>query len=348
VSPSYKTTIGTSLILNPFLLAFIKISVETLIPYSDGNISSRIDVQGTDGVFFRISNTLNAWTEPLPEIDPNWVTPPRSLPDAILTSLENFPKYLIWDLIPVFIFFIPLGVIMLFRETNWLKIGVIVSIISMSLPAAFAYSLPLQETRFFYFLYPLFCVVSVLALPKILNRFKKQNFVLVLLLIGIIISSSIFLQFNMWDTEHETEAYKVTGFIVENTKGVNQYHPQDRYIVTAQIPEQVDDLKKYFFQEREMKKTIIDTLPNNVKVISIDEFSTLDELLINSKKIGLSHLVIDNEDGRPNFFKDIFQNEEKYPFLIKKYDSSSQGLNYHVKIFEINYDLFPIYEKINN
>jgi len=217
-------------------------------------LSYRIDVHGTDGVFFRISSTLNAWTEPLPEIDPNWVTPPRSLPDAILTSLENFPKYLIWDLIPVFIFFIPLGVIMLFRETNWLKIGVIVSIISMSLPAAFAYSLPLQETRFFYFLYPLFCVVSVLALPKILNRFKKQNFVLILLLIGIIISSSIFLQFKMWDTEHETEAYKVTGFIVENTKGVNQYHPQDRYIEAAQIPEQVVDLKKYFFQEREMKK----------------------------------------------------------------------------------------------
>jgi len=82
-----------------------------------------------------------------------------------------------------------------------------------------------------------------------------------------------------------------------------------------------------------------------VKVISIDKFSTLDELLINSEKIGLSHLVIDNEDGRPNFFKDIFQNEEKYPFLIKKYDSSTQGFNYHVKIFEINYDLITMDRK---
>ena len=42
VSPSYDTVIGTSDILNPELLDFIKISVETPIPESVGTILSRI------------------------------------------------------------------------------------------------------------------------------------------------------------------------------------------------------------------------------------------------------------------------------------------------------------------
>ena len=41
VSPLYETTIGTSEIVKPFLLAFIRISFETPIPCSNGIISDK-------------------------------------------------------------------------------------------------------------------------------------------------------------------------------------------------------------------------------------------------------------------------------------------------------------------
>jgi hypothetical protein len=43
----------------------------------------------------------------------------------------------------------------------------------------------------------------------------------------------------------------------------------------------------------------------------------------------------------PNFLIDVFENEKKYPYLIKEYDSKEDSnLNYHVKIFKINYENF--------
>ena len=300
----------------------------------------KIDVLETDGIFYRISNSLNLSLDPPTEIDPNAVTPPRSLPDAILTSLENFPKYLIWDLIPIFIFFVPIGIIFLFREMNWKKIGVIVSIISMSLPALFAYSLPLEETRYFYFIYPLFCVVSVLALPKILNRFKNQNLILVLLVIGILVSSSIFLQFKMWDTQHETEAYIIAEFITKNTNGVNQYYPESMYIVPAQIPKLTQEFQPYFFIEREDKISIKSSTLDRINIIPTKNLSSLNEFVEYGQNIGLSHIVIDDNKKRPDFLKDVFKNEEKYPYLVKQYDSKENNFSYHVKIFKIDYELY--------
>ena len=36
----------------------------------------------------------------------------------------------------------------------------------------------------------------------------------------------------------------------------------------------------------------------------------------------------------------VFKNEEKYPYLIKQYDSIEYGYTYHVKIFKIDYKIF--------
>jgi len=37
---------------------------------------------------------------------------------------------------------------------------------------------------------------------------------------------------------------------------------------------------------------------------------------------------------------DVFNNEEKYPYLIKELDTSSDEYFYHVKIFRIDYEKF--------
>ena len=71
---------------------------------------------------------------------------------------------------------------------------------------------------------------------------------------------------------------------------------------------------------------------------STNNYNSLQEFLIDSKDNGLTHLVIDNSSTRPIFLKDVFNNEKNFPYLIKEYDSKDRGLNYHVKIFKIDYE----------
>jgi hypothetical protein len=56
--------------------------------------------------------------------------------------------------------------------------------------------------------------------------------------------------------------------------------------------------------------------------------------------MGLTHLVIDDAETRPDFLKNVFYNEEKYPYLIKVFDSKDYGYKYAVKIFRIDYEKF--------
>ena len=49
---------------------------------------------------------------------------------------------------------------------------------------------------------------------------------------------------------------------------------------------------------------------------------------------------MDGNENRQQFLKDVFENEEKFPYLTKIYDSSEVGYDYHLKIFRINYEKF--------
>ena len=40
------------------------------------------------------------------------------------------------------------------------------------------------------------------------------------------------------------------------------------------------------------------------------------------------------------FLKDVFLHEEKYPYLLKQFDSKNHGFIHEIKIFRINYEIF--------
>ena len=69
-------------------------------------------------------------------------------------------------------------------------------------------------------------------------------------------------------------------------------------------------------------------------------FNSLEEFLEYSEDKGLTHLIIDGDGERPIFLNEIFLNEKRYDFLKKIYDSIDYELDYHVKIFEIDYVVF--------
>ena len=131
--------------------------------------------------------------------------------------------------------------------------------------------------------------------------------------------------------EHEKELFLVAQEVVSLSNGYLRYEPESVYIKSAEI-------EKYWLQE------IPNDKDGHVKRSSIafdyGGFNSLETILKEFGNDGLTHIIVDQNENRPNFLKNIFENEENYPYLIKEYDSKNDKLNYNVKIFRIDYDSF--------
>jgi len=78
-----------------------------------------------------------------------------------------------------------------------------------------------------------------------------------------------------------------------------------------------------------------------VPKIPRDQTKSIEEYIIESKDKGLTHLVVNSDNTEDMYFQDLIHNEEKYPFLEKKYEEINEK-NTIVKIFEINYNKLKI------
>ena len=63
--------------------------------------------------------------------------------------------------------------------------------------------------------------------------------------------------------------------------------------------------------------------------------------ILNSKN-DLSHLVVSNDNDLPIFLLDVYENEEKYEYLNKIFDSRENGFKNHIKLFKINFEKFNL------
>ncbi len=298
---NYKLIFKYLLILSIFGLVLLPLTVY------------RMDVTGDDYLFQRGLRHMD-------QISSN-----EAYSDKIFEGLEIFSKYLIWVLIPNFIIFIPFGIFLIFRKLNIDKITIILSLVILSLPALYGYTLSALDTRYLYVLFPMFCVLAVLPLEKFSSKFSNQNLIVIIIISSIIISSIGVYDYLKIDYEHEKEAFEIMKDISNFAHGINELNNESRYIpIIYTINQWPTTYKNLDF------KTVV------IKYIEED---SLEKFIVKSKKEGLSHIIIDNKEKRPTFMQKIFFEEEKYNFLEKVYDSKKQGFNYHVKVFKIDYSL---------
>ena len=319
----------------PAALIFILI----LLPMS----TYRNEVHGDDGVFGRIIDVINVYILTPSQNDQQWneLTPLEqqqiidenySGTNLITTGIENYLKYFIWVLIPIFILAVPIGIILIFKNLNYKKLTIIFSIIGLSIPIFYAYSVSIMDTRYLYVLYPMLAVISIFAVERVIQKNNYKNIILIILISGILITSISFLEYKKIDEKHEKEAFEIAKYVVTHTTAVNFYSPESQYIKVAEV-------------FRDWPSIPIHTSDGHFDIkmprVNANEYDNLNEFISNSENIVLSHLVIDIDSNMPNFLIDVFENEKKYPYLIKEYDSKEDSnLNYHVKIFEINYEEF--------
>lgn len=283
----------------------------------------RVETTGSDGLLSHIISGVKVTATQ------GSITSDSQSKFSLVEGLYNLVKFSGYVLIPTFVILIPLGLFLFFKNRNYNSTTLIITGALMLIPALYAYGRGIQEPRYLFVIFPVFAIISLYTLKKISVKFHKQNILLIMIIGAVLITSIVFLEYKKIDLEHEKEAMRLSLFI-HNLEGlVNEYSPESTYVEIAG-----------------MYDTKFPALSNSIqygpRVVSLDG-SAIENVIEIGKSKGLSYLVIDSLNTKTNrkpFFNDVFYYEEKYPYLIKVFDSSQHDYNYQVKIFKIDYEKF--------
>jgi len=248
-------------------------------------------------------------------------------------NFENIVKFLLWSMLPIFIFFVPLGSIIIFKKWKQKNIFIILMLIFTLIPGFYAL-LRFSDSRYLLPAYPMFCIISLFTVNWFSEKIHNKKMFYLILIALIIIPTTIFLETKVQvDTLHEDEAMKIAEYVIQKTQIINQYSPESKYIMIAKMNQSEFPILSTEFD----KMQLLDIHAN-----SIEEYLTVGE------SMGLTHLVLDGKESiyRPIFFKNIFNHEDEFPYLSKIFDSNDLNFEYHVKIFEIDYEKFHELEKL--
>ena len=166
-------------------------------------------------------------------------------------------------MIPIFLLFLPFGMIQLFRKKTKELNFILIFLVSSSIPILYAYVVQAQDTRYFYFLYPIFCLISLFAVETYVSKVKRKNVLIFFLIMGILVASVFFYEYKKIDYEKEMELNKIAQVISDKISGTN-FHPNEtKYIRATEIPEKWPFL---FFEEDHKIKSISTINYNNLEM----------------------------------------------------------------------------------
>ena len=316
----------------------------------------RNETMGQDGFVSHISAGPVYYQASIQEND-------STLTDFLYLGSINLIKYLGWAQIPSFIIFIPLGVLFLFRSLDYKKITIILSILIMLIPAFYGYSRGFQELKYLYVLYPIFCILACFTFKIFLEKFHRKNLIFCMIIVGLILSSLVFVDWKSMDNEHQREAFQIMSEISDKNMKINTDFGKDGNELIFLHWTRLQNVESFPTLKNSLPEIVIKyaSMPGGLESRSIEmrdineyggwenriDINNFEDYLTLLKKQKLTHLILDGEHNTPLFtneelasdLKYIFKNEEDYPFLIKEYDSKENGFKYHLKLFRIDYDL---------
>ncbi len=285
-------------------------------------VINRIECCDSDGIIGRIlvelwhyeNNTVILNEEAnLPPYGPNFV---------------NGVKLFGWSLIPVFIIFIPIGLIPIFKQLKYPNYILVLVPVVLAIPVMYSVSIA-PDTRYVYPLFPIFCVISLFGIKWIVQNFENKKIILGTIVLVIILGSVTFLDIKKIDYTEEIEAYEITKLIINDVKGVNQGTKLIKYIPIVEME-----------NKWPIKETTGEYIKKySIKTIYTPDYNSLNELII-SQKSNLTHLILDQDKNNPEYILDILNNEKNYPYLIKEFNSNDFGFDYQVIMYKIDYERF--------
>jgi len=254
----------------------------------------------------------------------------KNITSKIVVGFENFIKLFGWVTIPIYIVFLIPGFFLMIKKWKKENFEIIIPIIIMSIPIFYAYSIPAQDTRYLFVLFPFISIIATFAITSFGKRIPNVKKTLVIFLVIIMAISGVFL-YERTDSTEEKEAFLISKYLVENAQGVNGFYPEGKFIRGAEVLKNFPDVP---FKDEGGEYT------HKMKVFQIKN-ENLREFIDLYKKEGLSHIVTKG-DNTSAIFDDINKNEEKYPYLEKTFDSKEMGWENNFNVFKINYEVLQM------
>jgi hypothetical protein len=248
-------------------------------------------------------------------------------------GISNMLKFLAWSQIPYLIFFVPVGLILIMKSGNKYEKSLILVGISALIPTIYGYSFA-SDSRYLFPIYPIFCIMSVYSIKYFLQKIPRPKSIIILIFSMIIISSVLYLNWKDIDKVHELEAYNLALEISNRASTVNAFFSESDYLDVVGLTK----IEKFPTPSNEYMK-------KRVHRIDVFETDSIMDVIKRGKENGLTHLVIDDKQNRPQFVKEILTNENSFPYLIKEFDSLEHGYKYPLKIYKIDYEKFDLVNK---
>ena len=282
----------------------------------------RTETIGHDGIISNVFSGSKYFVLSTIENDPS---EQNSSQNFLSTGLINLLKFSGIFSLPYLIFLVPFGLIKTIKNKNFENYTLLAISFSMILVALYAYSRDFQETRYLLILTPILSVFSLYILEKILLKSNKNKITLIVIFMTIVFSSWFYLELTKDDIKYEHDAYEFGKIVFEKTHIINGYHPQDQYLrpIIAHFSDEFPKEKKF--------------LPKPIKLLNTQGFDSITSYINTYRENGLEYIVVDDLDNRPDYLRQIYFNENKFPYLKKVYDSNSFGSSYKVKLFLIDY-----------
>ena len=252
----------------------------------------------------------------------------------LVTGTMNMIKFLGLLSVPISIFFASVGLVLIIKNKKNIKIDyaiitVVLTSIIMLLPAFYTYGRGAEDVRFVFIVLPLIILISLYSINK--WKIKRKNLMVVFMIVAIVVASFIFLDFKKIDHDYEEEVFSITKFITSKTSVINGDSVDIRYRSASGLIVNWPNLTPDDITPgaTHLDRTLIK--------IPISDEKSLFEFIDLSKDKGLTHLAVDGGEDQPEFLRDVFYHDERYPYLKIIYQSSELGMQYHVKIYEIDY-----------
>ena len=197
----------------------------------------------------------------------------------------------------------------------------------MLLPAIYAYVREIDEVRYVLIIIPLVCILSISWTKSISEKISKNWSVIIVLIVLVLISSIIFIEFDKRDLIHDRESLLISQEIIGLTDKTNTFN-QDGYVKTAVLIRDWPNLP----ETNEIGK-----IKHEFDKFPIGKYDSIKKFILDFRESGLEYLVVDKDN---KIFDELREDPKKYSYLIKRFDSNDLNFKNHFLIYEIDYNLF--------
>ena len=170
-----------------------------------------------------------------------------------------------------------------------------------------------------------------------LQKTTKPKCITIVIFSLIIISSIFYLNWKEVDQSQELELYNLALEISSRTSMVNVYYPESSYLNVVGLTK----VEKFPIPVNEY-------VEKNIEQYWYNENDSIIDVIQHGKEVGLTHLIIDDNQNRPQFVKDVLIDENNFPYLIKEFDSLDHNYKYELRIYKIDYEEFGLMNEIGN